>query len=92
MRVITITVQIGGSPMIIKVKKIYKQRRFEIRIAKDICEYVISDQTNELEFYEGMELSPEVFLHVKSLINQYFSRVRAIEKIGYDDYHDYDDY
>ncbi|MGN7706813.1 hypothetical protein [Chryseobacterium sp. 22543] len=92
MRVITTTVQIDGAPIIIKVKKIDKQRRFEIKIAKNLSEYVISDQTNELEFYEGMKLTPELFSHVKSVINQYFPRVRAIEKIGYDDYHDYNDY
>jgi hypothetical protein len=92
MRHISFTFKIDGIPTKINMRKHPRQRRFQIIVEKEITEYIISDVTNEVEYYEGPELHPMLQEKIPGYILQYFGKVRAIEKIGEDNYEDYDDY
>ncbi|CAL1520873.1 hypothetical protein [Chitinophaga sp. MM2321] len=92
MRNITFTLNVDGIPIKIKVRKVPKERRFQAIIDRDITEYAISDVTNELEHYEGPVLSDYLFQRISDVIKQYFPNTKAIQKVGEDDYENYDDY
>ncbi|RFS24048.1 hypothetical protein DVR12_09195 [Chitinophaga silvatica] len=92
MRNIACTFNIDGVPTRLNLRKLPRQRRFQAIIDRSITEYIISDETNQLEYYEGPELAPFLFEKISALVKQYFPNVRAIVKIGEDNYEDYDDY
>lgn len=92
MRNVNCTFNVDGVPTKISLRKLPRQRRFQAVIDRNITEYIISDETNEVEHYEGPVLSEYLFNQISALIRQYFPKVRAIEKIGEDNYEDYDDY
>ncbi|MCW3462187.1 hypothetical protein [Chitinophaga nivalis] len=92
MRNIACTLNVDGIPIKINLRKLPKERRFQANIDRVITEFIISDETNEIEHYEGPVLSDYLFSKVSSLIRQYFPNVKAIVKIGEDNYEDYDDY
>lgn len=92
MRNVTCTFNLDGIPTKVKLRKLPRQRRFQAVIDGNITEYVISDETNEVEYYDGPVLNDNLVIRITSLIMQYFPRVRAIVKIGVDNYEDYDDY
>jgi hypothetical protein len=92
MRNIACTFNVDGVPTKISLRKLPRQRRFQAIIDRNITEYIISDVTNEIEYYEGPVLSDYLFTRIASLIKQYFPNVRAIMKIGEDNYEDYDDF
>ena len=92
MRNIACTFNVDGVPTKINLRKLPSQRRFQVIIDHSITEYIISDETNEVEHYEGPVLDDYLFARITSLIRQYFPNVRAIVKIGEDNYEDYEDY
>lgn len=92
MRNVIVTFNVDGIPTKLNLRKMPQQRRFQVIIEKNISEYIISDETNELEYHEGPVLSDFLYDRVKHLIGTYFPKVRAIKKIGEDDYADYDDF
>lgn len=92
MRNVQCTFNLDGVPTKVNLKKLPRQRRFQAIIDRNITEYVISDETNEVEYYDGPVLSEHLFRQITALIKQYFPNVRAIVKIGEDNYEDYDDY
>lgn len=92
MRNIACTFNVDGIPTKLILRKLPQQRRFQAIIDKTITEYVISDETNKLEHHEGPDLTPFLFEKVAGLVKQYFPNVKAIIKIGEDNYEDYDDY
>ncbi|MFX1707188.1 hypothetical protein PV783_24685 [Chitinophaga sp. CC14] len=92
MRNISATFNLDGLPTKVSLRKKPRQRRFLVIINKEISEYGISDETNEVEYLEGAVLNPYLYEKVCLLIWQYFPKCRAIVKLGHDDYEDYDDY
>ena len=92
MRHIIIHIQTDGVSTELYVRKVSKERRFVVKLDGIVSEYGLEDQTNELIHWDGPELNVFFYRHLKNLINQYFPRCRAIAKLGYDDYADYDDY
>ena len=92
MRNIACTFNVDGIPTKLILRKMPQQRRFQAIVDRTITEYVISDETNKLEHHEGPELVPFLFQKVCDLVQQYFPNVKAIIKIGEDNYEDYDDY
>jgi hypothetical protein len=92
MRNIACTFNVDGVPTKINLRKLPRQRRFQAIIDRNITEYIISDETNEIEYYEGPVLNEYLFSRIATLIKQYFPNVRAIMKIGEDNYEDYDDF
>ena len=92
MRSIKVTFNVDGIPTNVVVRKVARQRRFKILVDKIYSEYAISDQTNEIEYFDGVLLNDYLFEKACSLIHQYFPRCRAIEKVGEDNYEDYDDF
>ncbi|MFB6457775.1 hypothetical protein ACE38W_21070 [Chitinophaga sp. Hz27] len=92
MRNISCTFNVDGVPTKVILRKIPKERRFSVSLDGVSTEYVISDETNEIEYYDGPVLNDYFFSRVVWLIRQYFPNVRAIVKAGEDDYEDYDDY
>jgi hypothetical protein len=92
MRNIACTFNVDGVPTKINLRKLPRQRRFQAIIDRNITEYIISDETNEIEYYEGPILSDYLSTKIAGLIRQYFPNVRAIVKIGEDNYEGYDDY
>jgi hypothetical protein len=92
MRNIACTFNVDGVPTRLSLRKLPRQRRFQAIIDRNVTEYVISDETNNLEYYEGPVLPPYLFEKISALVKQYFPNVKAIIKIGEDNYEDYDDY
>jgi len=83
---------VDGISKKMSIQKMAQQRRFVVKVGEAKCEYVISDETNELVHYEGDRLDVYMFEQVSKIITQYFPNTKAIKKIGEDDYEDYDDY
>lgn len=92
MRHIACTLNVDGVPTKINIRKVAKERRFLAIVDQTVTEYIISDETNEVEYYEGPKLNEYLFSKISSLIKQYFPNVKAIVKVGEDNYEDYDDY
>ncbi|WP_143308229.1 hypothetical protein [Chitinophaga vietnamensis] len=92
MRNISCTFNVDGIPTKLMLRKVAKERRFMAFVDGVATEYIISDHTNEIEYYDGPPLNDFFFERVRWLIKQYFPNVKAIVKIGEDDYEDYDDY
>jgi hypothetical protein len=92
MRNIAVTIKMNDVPTKLNLRKLPRQRRFQARINGQTTEFIIADETNQVEYYEGVELSEAVNSIIRGLIHQYFSGCRAIQKIGEDNYEDYDDY
>ena len=94
MRNISCTFNVDGIPTKVVLRKLPKERRFQASLngSTTPTEYIISDQTNEVEYYDGPVLGELFFSRVVWLIKQYFPNVRAILKAGEDTYDDYDDY
>ncbi|HVI48336.1 MAG TPA: hypothetical protein VM802_25935 [Chitinophaga sp.] len=91
MRNIACTLNVDGIPTKINLRKVNKERRFQAVIDRTITEYIISDVTNEVEYYEGPVLNDYLSEKITSLIKQYFPNVKAIVKTGEDNYDDYED-
>lgn len=91
MRGIEVTFNMDGVPTRMRLRKMAQQRRFQVIINKETSEYIISDETNKIEHYEGLKLNDDLFIRICALIGQYFPNTRAIKKIDEDDYADYDD-
>ncbi|MBC9933692.1 hypothetical protein HGH92_12755 [Chitinophaga varians] len=92
MRHIACTLNVDGVPTKINIRKVAKERRFLAIVDQTVTEYIISDETNEVEYYEGPKLDDYLFEKIAALIKQYFPKVKAIVKVGEDNYEDYDDY
>lgn len=87
------TVSKDGIPTKMVIRKVPREKRFQVLINKNISEYIISDAENtKVEHYDGPELEDYLFVKVRDIILQYFPKIRAIKQIGEDDYSDYDDY
>jgi len=92
MRNIAITTNLDGVPTKINLRKLPRQRRFQAIIQGQVTEYVITDATNTVEHYDGPVLEERLTQFITKLIWQYFPNTRAIQKIGEDNYEDYDDF
>ncbi|RBL93704.1 MULTISPECIES: hypothetical protein [Chitinophaga] len=92
MRHIACTLNVDGVPTKINIRKVAKERRFLAIVDQTVTEYIISDETNEVEYYEGPVLNNYLTEKIAALIKQYFPKVKAIVKVGEDNYEDYDDY
>lgn len=92
MRHVAVTTNFDGVPTKINLRKLPRQRRFQAIIQGQTTEYVISDATNAVEYFDGPVLDERVHKFIIQLIGQYFANSRAIQKIGEEDYQDYDDY
>jgi hypothetical protein len=88
MRKIFFTYNLDGHPTKITVGKLAYQRRFRVAISNRFTEYIISDESNEVEFYKGDPLSAELEDRIIRIIKQYFPNTKAIKKIGKADFTD----
>ncbi|SHM31479.1 hypothetical protein SAMN05444266_107359 [Chitinophaga jiangningensis] len=93
MRNISCTFKVDGVPNKVVLRKVAKERRFQASLngSTTPTEYIISDVTNEVEYYDGPMLSDTYFARVVWIIKQYFPNVRAIMKVGADSYDDYEE-
>lgn len=95
MRSLRFNAIIDGRGVPVRISKVQSKRMFrvywEVSDKKNETVYAQSDNTNVLEYYEGMEMPLILHETTIKLIDQYFGSVRAKMKIDEDDYDDYDD-